>query len=202
MPGPRPGPIGPEPLAADRRGPRPTSPPAVAYLTNSANLVDGDHYEPFGPGFADIGLTIDGALALAAAGTTPLALADMVQYVATTDPRGPATGRPRPRETRSGKEALLAEAVGENPRAFGGEDLIGALDATGCSAPSPGVGGPCVAAGNFAYSSSTYGRPSGSWLSSGRTTGSGAARPIQYLQSLQDADGGWPSLIPRVLRRL
>ncbi len=48
----------------------------------SANLIDGSNYEPDGPGYPDIGLTMDGALALAAAGTAPVALADMVAYVA------------------------------------------------------------------------------------------------------------------------
>ena len=174
----------------------PDLPSAVAYLTNSANLVDGDHYEPFGPGFADIGLTIDGALALAAAGTAPVALAHMVQYVADHGSAWTGYGTAAASGNSLGKEALLAEVVGENPRAFGGEDLIAALDATVCSAPSSGVGGPCVAAGNYAYSGSTYGEAIGIMAQIRADDWVGAARPIEYLESLQDPDGGWPSLIP------
>ncbi len=169
---------------------------AVAYLTGSTNLVAGDHYEPFGPGFADIGLTIDGALALAAAGTAPVALAHMVQYVADHGSGWTGYGTVAASGNSLGKVALLAEVVAENPRDFGGEDLIAALDATVCSAPSSGPGGPCVAAGNYAYSGSTYGEAVGIMAQLRAADWVGAARPIQYLESLQDADGGWPSLNP------
>jgi len=168
---------------------------AVAYLTNATNLVDGDHYES-APGFGDIGLTIDGALALAAAGTAPGALAGMVTYVEANAAGWTGYGTTAASGASLGKEALLAEVVGDNPRAFGGEDLISALDASVCTAPSTGTGGPCVAAGNYAYSASTYGEALGIMAQLRADDWSGATRPIQYLESLEDADGGWPSLIP------
>jgi ribosomal protein L24E len=167
----------------------------VAYLTNATNLVDGDHYES-SPGFADIGLTIDGALALAADGTAPGPLGGMVAYVEANAAAWTGYGTTAASGASLGKEALLAEVVGDNPRAFGGEDLISALDATVCTAPSAGTGGPCVAAGNYAYSASTYGEALGIMAQLRADDWSGATRPIQYLESLEDADGGWPSLIP------
>ncbi len=168
---------------------------AVAYLTDATTLVDGDHYES-APGFADIGLTIDGALALAAAGTAPGALAGMVAYVEANAAGWTGYGTTAASGASLGKEALLAEVAGDDPRAFGGQDLISALDASVCTAPSAGTGGPCVAAGNYAYSASTYGEALGIMAQLRADDWSGAARPIQYLESLEDADGGWPSLIP------
>jgi hypothetical protein len=168
---------------------------AVAYLTEATTLVDGDHYES-SPGFADIGLTIDGALALAAAGTAPGALAGMVAYVEANAAGWTGYGTTSASGASLGKEALLAEVVGDDPRAFGGQDLISALDTSVCTAPSAGTGGPCVAEGNYAYSASTYGESLGIMAQLRADDWSGATRPIQYLESLEDADGGWPSLIP------
>ncbi len=173
-------------------GPSPDLTNAAAYLTSPANLVDGSYYEP-SPGFVDIGLTIDGALALAAVGTEPTGLGDMVGYVAANGAGWTGYGTTSASGSSLGKEALLAEVVGDNPRAFGGEDLIAALDTSVCSAASAPT---CVASGNYAYSDSTYGQALGIMAQLRAGDGTGVARPIGYLESLQNTDGGWPALIP------
>src|SRR5215472_6558283 len=52
-------------LAAPGSGPRPNLAAATAYLVFPAHLIGGHYYETV-PSVADFGLTIDGALALAA----------------------------------------------------------------------------------------------------------------------------------------
>src|SRR5580693_7194780 len=51
-----------------------------AYLVAPANLIDGHFYESY-PGYADFGLTIDGAFALAATGDQDSALKGIVQFL-------------------------------------------------------------------------------------------------------------------------
>ena len=148
------------------------------------------------PGYSDIGLTIDGALALAAAGTAPVALADMVAYVAANGAGWTGYGTSYASGGSIGKEALLAEAVSEDPRSFGGENLISALDATVCPAASTGTDTSCAAAGNYAYSSSTFDQALGIMAQVRADDSAGAAAPIRYLESLQNSNGGWPSVIP------
>jgi hypothetical protein len=95
-----------------------------------------------------------------------------------------------------GKEALLAEAVSESPRDFGGENLMAALDATVCPAASTGTDTSCAAAGNYAYSSSTFDQALGVMAQVRANDSANAAAPIRYLESLQNRNGGWPSAIP------
>jgi hypothetical protein len=169
---------------------------AVAYLTDGTNLIDGNHYEPDGPGFTDFGLTMDGALALAAVGTANGTLSDIVGYVAANANGWTGLGTSEASGGSLGKEALLAEAVGDDPHDFGGNNLISALDRTVCTAASTGGDTSCAAAGNYAYSDSTFSQAlgvlaqmrAGDWLN--------AAAPVKYLESLQNSAGGWPSLIP------
>src|ERR1700722_9528036 len=102
-----------------------------AYLVGSANLIGGHYYESF-PGSADFGLTIDGALALAATGDQDTALRKIVSFIADDgkDPAGDnidewtGIGTANASGGAIGKEALLAEMVGDNPRSFGGHNLI------------------------------------------------------------------------------
>ena len=78
--------------SVSRRGRRPRWRPiqlapnlatASSYLTTSSNLLDGHYYEAFpnSGGFADFGLTIDGALALTASRTDDTALAQLVSWL-------------------------------------------------------------------------------------------------------------------------
>ena len=128
-------------LASDPAAPNLST--AGNYLTKSSNLLDGHYYEaiPNSGGFADFGLTIDGALALAASRTDNSALAQLVGWLNAQGKDG--NGRTVDDWTGIGsqyvdsgaiaKEALLAEATGYNPRAFGGHDLIAALDQAVCT---------------------------------------------------------------------
>ncbi|MFT4288961.1 prenyltransferase/squalene oxidase repeat-containing protein [Nocardioides sp.] len=168
---------------------------AATYLVSPANLVDGTHYEPFVPGSADYGLTIDGALALAAVGGRDETLAAITDYVAANSSDYTYLGTEYAEYTSGGavaKVALLAEATGHDPRSFGDQDLIAALDALVCTA----AGDSCAAAGAYSYGSSTFSQALGviAQLRAGETEA--AAAPVDYLSSLQQASGAWPSLLP------
>ncbi|WP_234326330.1 prenyltransferase/squalene oxidase repeat-containing protein [Streptomyces sp. NRRL S-495] len=187
-----------------------TTPPAgrtpdpargTAYLTDRARLIDGHYYEAF-PAFADFGLTIDGAFALAATGTDDTALRGIVDFL---DRQGKDANERTVNDWTGigteyagggsiGKEALLAQSVGRDPRAFGGHDLIAALAAVTCAKADDNTG--CAGAGNYTWATSVFSQALGimAQLRAGDTAN--AAAPIAYLKSLQHADGSWPSLIP------
>ena len=176
----------------------------VAYLVAPANLVSGDYYEAF-PGYADFGLTIDGAFALAATGTDNSALAQIVDFDNTlgSDPSGQTidvwtgVGTPYVSGGAVGKEALLAEVVGRDPKNFGGENLIADLDSEICTqASDPADATICVAAGNYDNSDSTFDQALGIIAQLRAGDGANAASPISFLLGLQESNGAWPSLIP------
>ncbi len=158
-------------------------------------LTDGNHYEQFG--LADIGLTIDGALALAASGGHDQVLGDLVDYVAAhqndfTLLSGPY--RAYASGGAVGKVALLAEVTGRDPHSFGGVDLVSS--AAGLVCPKADAGTQCAAKGNYAFTSSVFGQSIAiiAALRAGDTAGSAA--PIAFLESLQSSGGGFASLIP------
>jgi hypothetical protein len=95
-----------------------------------------------------------------------------------------------------GKEALLAEVTGGNPRDFGGHDLIAAVDASVCAKASTGTDTSCAAAGNYTYATSVFSQAVGIMAQLRAGDASNATAPIAYLESLQNADGSFPSLIP------
>lgn len=167
---------------------------AVGYLVRS--LVGGDHYESV-PGYADLGLTVDGAFALAAAQTRnagdPAALRRVVSYVQRQANAWTGVGTDYAAGGSLGKVVLLAQVLGRNPRTFTGKDLLAALDASVCAGASGRV---CVAEGNYRYTASVFAQALGviAQLRAGHTTA--ATRPIAYLRSLQRSDGGFPALIP------
>jgi hypothetical protein len=174
-----------------------------AYLVAPANLIAGHYYESFSR-VADFGLTIDGALALAATGDENPALRKIVAFLDHDgkDPSGNTVNDWTGIGTRYvsggaiGKEALLAEVVGDNPRNFGGHNLIKALDASVCARASGGATPVCPAAGSYRNATSVFDQALGimAQLRAGQVRD--AAAPIRYLESLQAADGSFPSLIP------
>ncbi|MGW5349808.1 prenyltransferase/squalene oxidase repeat-containing protein [Streptomyces sp. NPDC004031] len=181
---------------------RPDLAKGVAYLVNRDNLVDGHYYESApGSGFADFGLTIDGLFALSAAGGADDTLAGLTDFL---QHGKDGTGRDIDGWTLIGtayaqggslaKEAVAAEVTGSDPRSFGGHDLIAALDGTVCAAADTSAG--CADKGNYAYATSVFSQSLGviAQLRAGDTAA--AAGPVAYLESLQNADGSWPSLIP------
>ena len=181
-------------------GPAPDLARASAYLTSSARLHGGHYYESF-PGFADFGLTIDGALALAASGRNDPALKKIVDFLNSGGKDG--TGQSIDDWTligtgdvsggSLGKEALLAEVTGYNPTRFGGHNLLTALDGSVCTASVADV---CAAPGNYRYATSVFSQSLAviAQLRGGHVRQ--AAGPIAYLEHLQNAAGAWPSLIP------
>ncbi|WP_443059199.1 prenyltransferase/squalene oxidase repeat-containing protein [Streptomyces sp. NBC_00435] len=176
---------------------------ATAYLTDHSRLIQGHYYESGpGTGFADYGLTIDGAYALAATGTDNATLRNIVDFL----DKGGRDGKNRGIHDWTligtkyaaggsiGKTALLAEAVGRDPRNFAGQDLIAALAQGTCTARTDSPK-QCAAKGNYAYATSVFSQSLGvmAQLRAGATAA--AAEPITFLRSLQDPSGGWVSLI-------
>ncbi|WP_380282297.1 prenyltransferase/squalene oxidase repeat-containing protein [Kitasatospora purpeofusca] len=172
-----------------------------AYLTDPARLIDGRYYEAF-PAFADFGLTIDGAFALAGTGTDDTALRGIVDFL---DRQGKDASERTVNDWTGigteyagggsiGKEALLAQSVGRDPRAFGGHDLIAALAALVCARADRNTG--CAAGGNYAYATSVFSQALGVMAQLRAGDAANAAAPIAYLEGLQHTDGSWPSLIP------
>ena len=191
------------PGAEATQGTAPNLATASAYLVAPANLIHGDYFESF-PGSADFGLTIDGALALAATGEENAALRNIVNFLADNgkDPSGDTVnewtgiGTSDASGGAIGKEALLVEVVGGNPRSFGGHNLITALSASVCPRASAGGDTSCPAVGSYRNATSLFDQALGiiAQLRAGQV--SETAAPIAYLESLQSANGSFPSLIP------
>jgi hypothetical protein len=170
-------------------------------VVNGTSLAHDGFWEAFDQ-FADFGLTIDGAFALAATGTDNPTLQKVVGFLrdAKTDPSGNSVDDWTGIGTRFasggsiGKEALLAEVTGYDPRAFGGHDLIAALANVICTKTDVATG--CGGSGNYAYSTATFSQAFGviAALRIGDTIG--AAGPVAFLEGLQNAAGAWPSFIP------
>jgi len=174
-----------------------------AYLARPGNLIGGHYAESF-PGFADYGLTLDTAFALAATGDQDPALKGIVTFLDRNgqDPSGntvsdwTGVGTKFASGGSIGKEALLAEIIGDDPRDFSGHDLISALNASVCTRPSAAGGTRCAARGSYAYASSVFDQALGIIAQVRAGQASQASAPIAYLESLQNPNGSFPSLIP------
>ncbi|MGW4287167.1 prenyltransferase/squalene oxidase repeat-containing protein [Streptomyces sp. NPDC004673] len=177
----------------------------VAYLTGAEQLTQGRYYPTgTGSGRADFGLTIDGAYALAATGLDNARLRGIVDFL----DQGGKDGEGRTVDDWTGigtqyagggslgKTALLAEAVGRDPRAFAGHDLIAALDKAVCAAPSTVPDRSCAAKGAYTYAPSVFSQALAVMAQLRAGEAEAARSPIAYLESLQRDDGAWPSLIP------
>ncbi|MFJ3895514.1 prenyltransferase/squalene oxidase repeat-containing protein [Streptomyces sp. NPDC090083] len=177
----------------------------VAYLTSAANLQQGRYYTS-GPGTsrADFGLTIDGAYALAATGLNNAKLRGIVDFLdhGGKDDEGRTVndwtglGTAYAAGGSIGKTALLAEAVGRDPRDFAGKDLIAALEKTVCAKPSTAPDRSCAAEGAYTYAPSVFAQALAVMAQLRADDKAAAEQPIAYLESLQHSSGAWPSLIP------
>ncbi|RMB81078.1 prenyltransferase/squalene oxidase repeat-containing protein [Streptomyces shenzhenensis] len=175
----------------------------VAYLTSAANLKQGQYYVA-GPGMsrADFGLTIDGAYALAATGLNNAKLRGIVDFLdhEGKDSEGRTVndwtgiGTAYAAGGSLGKTALLAEAVGRDPRDFAGHDLIAALGKAVCAEPSTAPDRSCAAKGAYTNAPSVFAQSLA--VIAQLRAGEGADEPVAYLESLQHDSGAWPSLIP------
>jgi hypothetical protein len=182
---------------------RPNLTRGSAYLVAPGNLLHGHYYQSF-PGYADFGLTIDGALALAATGDQNPALKGIVEFLDSggKDPHGKTVNTWTGIGTRYagggqiGLEVLLTEVTGYSPRDFAGHNLITALNASVCTNASSGHGTSCAAAGNYRYATSVFDQALGviAQLRAGQR--GAAAAPVGYLERLRNSDGSFPSLIP------
>ncbi|MFQ3559922.1 terpene cyclase/mutase family protein [Streptomyces gramineus] len=178
----------------------------VAYLTSAANLRQGRYYTsgPDDTTHADFGLTVDGAYALAATGLNNAKLRGIVDFLDLSGKDGDGrtvndwtgVGTPYPAGGAIGKTALLAEAVGRDPRDFAGHDLIGALDKAVCAKPSTAPDLSCAAKGAYTYAPSVFSQSLAVMAQLRAGEEPAAQQPIAYLESLQQDSGAWPSLIP------
>ncbi|MGW4673009.1 prenyltransferase/squalene oxidase repeat-containing protein [Streptomyces sp. NPDC004324] len=177
----------------------------TAYLTGPDRLQGGRYYPAgTGSGRADFGLTIDGAYALAATGLNNAKLRGIVDFLDHGGKDGEGrtvndwtgVGTEYASGGSLGKTALLAEAVGRDPRDFAGHDLIAALDKSVCARASSAPDRSCAANGAYTYAPSVFSQALAvmAQLRAGEKTA--AERPITYLESLQHSSGAWPSLIP------
>lgn len=172
---------------------RPDLGAATRYLTDSANLVDGTRYDTPGTKITDFGVTMDAAMALAASGTADDALREVTRYVFANADRYSGVGTRYASGGAIGKEALLAEITGADPHNINGHDLIAALNALVCGRSASNS---CAGSGNYRYAQSTFSQALGviAQLRAGDT--SGAARPVAYLERLQNRAGAFPSVLP------
>ena len=178
--------------AAAVTGARPNMTAATGYLTDRANLVDGNRYAAAGTDVTDYGLSMDAAIALAASGRAGDAQRAVTDFVLAHADRYTGIGTRYASGGAIGKEALLAEITGANPRDVNGHDLIAALDATVCSARSS----ECAGDGNYRYAQSTFAQALGviARLRAGDT--GPVARPLEFLSGLQARSGAFPSVLP------
>jgi prenyltransferase beta subunit len=198
-------PVTSEPPGTTPPGDGPDLKKGVAYLTSAANLQQGQYYAA-GPGTsrADFGLTIDGAYALAATGLDNAKLRGIVDFLDQGGKDGEGrtvrdwtgVGTPYPVGGAIGKTALLAEAVGRDPRDFGGQDLIAALDKAVCEKPSTAPDRSCAAKGAYTYAPSVFAQSLAVMAQLRAGEEAAAEEPVSYLAGLQQDSGAWPSLIP------
>ncbi|WP_374230036.1 prenyltransferase/squalene oxidase repeat-containing protein [Streptomyces sp. OfavH-34-F] len=196
----------PTPTEAPTPGNGPDLKKGVAYLTGATQLKQGRYY-PVGPGSgrADFGLTIDGAYALAATGLDDAKLRGIVDFLDDEGKDGEGrtvndwtgAGTEHAAGGSLGKTALLAEAVGRDPRDFAGHDLIAALDKAVCPAASTAPDRSCAAEGAYTYAPSVFSQSLAVMAQLRAGDKDNAQAPLAYLASLQNDDNGaWPSLIP------
>lgn len=161
---------------------------AGGYMTRTL-AAQNDFYTWPGTDFLDGGNTIDAILGLAGAkvGETQGAasLAHLAKNVDTYVGAGTETYA-----GPLGKLILGVEAAGENPKSFGGQDLVTRLE------------GLLTESGRFsdksAYPDGDYSNTVGQALdliALGRTTGEAPASAVKFLQSQQCADGGFRGIM-------
>ncbi|GAB2460915.1 Ig-like domain repeat protein [Jatrophihabitans fulvus] len=164
--------------------------PATANASAAADylvgrLVGGTHYDTEGmPGTPDYGLTVDAALALAAAGGHDAVVDDIVDYLATRVNAYTFVKSPPGDAGRAAKLALLAEVTGRNPRAFGGVNLIAAVRSLQCTRATS----DCAGRGAYRGVTSTFGQALA--VLALQRAGVDAGVPAAFLESLQTATGG------------
>ena len=195
--------VSPAAVAAGTRGTAPNLTAASAYLVAPANLIDGHYYESF-PGTADFGLTIDGALALAATGDEDAALRKIVAFLADDgkDPSGDTRQRVdrhrhvRRQRRRDRQGGAAGRGSRRQPAKFRRAQPDRRAGCLGLPAASAGGNTSCPAAGSYLNATSMFDQALGviAQLRAGQV--SEAAAPIAYLERLQSANGSFPSLIP------
>lgn len=169
----------------------------AAYLVGQ--LAGSDHLSSTygGQTSPDYGGTADLAIALASTGTQDATLAHVLAYLEAhtadyADPAGTAPSYPGPYSGAVGKLAVVAEITGQDPRSFGGFDLLSTLTSHVCTAATQD--GDCTAAGDFSQAYS----PVSQALDVLALARGGVEPPpaaVTRLEQLQCADGGFSSTL-------
>jgi hypothetical protein len=167
------GPVGGSPATAAAAGAR--------WLAGRVG-PDGSIPGPFG---VDFDATVQGALALAATGTQPAALGRMLTFLTgrVDDYVRDDAGVDQP--GRLARLIMLATATGQNPRSFGGTDLVARMTATRvATGPDTGrYGPPNPLASTFIQ---------GLVLSALAAAGERDDAAVAWLVAQQCPDGSWP----------
>jgi prenyltransferase beta subunit len=169
-------------------------------VADGTTLQKNGYYESFAQ-FADFGLTIDGAFALAAAKSDNTVLRKVVTFIQSGKDESGRTvsgwtgiGTQYASAGAIGKEALLAEATGYNPRSFGGKNLIAALDKETCTKAT--TDGSCSGPGDFQYATSTFDQALAIMALLRVNQVKQATAGIGALEKLQHTNGSWSAIIP------
>ncbi len=192
-------------LAATAAATGPDLAQGSAYLVAPANLIHGHYYESF-PGYADFGLTIDGALragrdrrpGLRAAGRSSRSstAAARTRTEARSTP-GPASAPGTPAAAPSATRRCWPRSPATTRGDFGGHNLIAALNASVCARR---LGRQqrqlCRRPATTPTPARCSTRRSASWPRCARARRARRPRRSRYLESLQNRDGSFPSLIP------
>ncbi|RSS59177.1 prenyltransferase/squalene oxidase repeat-containing protein [Streptomyces sp. WAC01280] len=105
-----------------------------------------------------------------------------------------------PNSTAAARLALVAEATGGDPRAFGGHDLLDDLVKNVCTTGPSETSPNCSAPGDFPVTGRAAGKAEGQALTVIALTGGGVKPPaeaVRRLADLQCEDGGFTSMLIR-----
>ena len=186
------------PTAAATTGPQPPSLPQTSAAAAGASWLaarvtpSGYVESTTSPGQADLVATANVVFALASAGTARTTALTALGYLAGhVDAYATAGGQDVP-----GSLALLildAQALGADPRAFGGADLVARLQATQvASGPDAGLFGAQDPTWDGTY---RQGLALAALAAVGVTTGGVVAAGVAWLAAQQCPNGGWTSYI-------
>jgi prenyltransferase beta subunit len=175
-------------------------PAAVRWLTG--RLKDGERVVDEVDAELSYQATADDALALAAQDARSTTAARIAGVLARSEhtnayayPDGPDKA---PDSAAAARLALVAEATGGDPRAFGGHDLLADLARNVCTTGRTPSTPHCSAPGDFPVTGRAAGKGEGQALAVIALTGAGVVPPAQAVARLTDfqcEDGGFTSML-------
>ncbi|MFD4375119.1 prenyltransferase/squalene oxidase repeat-containing protein [Streptomyces sp. NPDC059202] len=175
---------------------------ATGWLTG--RLKDGERVVDEIDEYLSYQATAETVLALAAVDTESAAAAKAVGVLGRpehTDAFAYPDGADQPpNSTAAARLALVAQATGGDPRAFGGHDLLDNLVTNVCTTGPSETAPHCSAPGDFPVSGRAAGKAEGQALAVIALTGAGVKPPAEAVRRLTDfqcEDGGFTSMLIR-----